>query len=209
MTLIFRSWAWTGWASQRARLPQAVPEGIDTSLNPVPRGSGGHCSCGDFHTPRASSTGTGPGQDLLLPSVFTQIPGPSTSPASNLGSQDGDTACPPISACWRLWLNLRPAGKTDRLPRGSEESARNTGDAGSIPGSGRFPWRAWQPTPEFFLGKSHGRRSLVGYSPWGRKESDTTEVAEHSTAGRKVELGRICVVLPVRLVSEQCASVYL
>ena len=33
----------------------------------------------------------------------------------------------------------------------------------------------WQPTPVFFPGKSHGRRSLVGYSPWGGKESDTTE----------------------------------
>ena len=32
-----------------------------------------------------------------------------------------------------------------------------------------------QPTPVFLPGKSHGRRSMVGYSPWGRKESDTTE----------------------------------
>ena len=32
-----------------------------------------------------------------------------------------------------------------------------------------------QPTPVFLPGKSHGQRSLVGYSPWGRKESDTTE----------------------------------
>ena len=31
------------------------------------------------------------------------------------------------------------------------------------------------PTPVFLPGESHGRRSLVGYSPWGRKESDTTE----------------------------------
>ena len=38
------------------------------------------------------------------------------------------------------------------------------------------PWRRkWQSTPVFFPGKSHGQRSLVGYSPWGRKESDTTE----------------------------------
>ena len=29
-------------------------------------------------------------------------------------------------------------------------------------------------------GKSHGQRSLVDYSPWGRKESDTTEVTEHT-----------------------------
>ena len=35
--------------------------------------------------------------------------------------------------------------------------------------------RAWQPTPVFLPGKSHGQRSLVGYSPWGHKELDTTE----------------------------------
>ena len=35
--------------------------------------------------------------------------------------------------------------------------------------------RAWQPTPVFLPGKSHGQRSLVSYSPWGCKESDTTE----------------------------------
>ena len=38
-----------------------------------------------------------------------------------------------------------------------------------------MPWRrAWQPTPVFLLGKSHGQRSLMGYSPWGCKELDTT-----------------------------------
>ena len=35
--------------------------------------------------------------------------------------------------------------------------------------------RAWQPTPVFLPGEPHGLRSLVGYSPWGRKQSDTTE----------------------------------
>ena len=35
--------------------------------------------------------------------------------------------------------------------------------------------RQWHPTPVLLLGKSHGRRSLVGFSPWGREESDTTE----------------------------------
>ena len=40
----------------------------------------------------------------------------------------------------------------------------------------KIPWRSkWQPTPVFLPGKSHGWRSLTGYSPWGRKESDTTE----------------------------------
>ena len=41
---------------------------------------------------------------------------------------------------------------------------------------GKIPWRRkWQPTPVFLPGKPHGQRSLVGYSPWGHKESDTTE----------------------------------
>ena len=39
-----------------------------------------------------------------------------------------------------------------------------------------WKWRRqWHPTPVLLLGKSHGRRSLVGCSPWGRIESDTTE----------------------------------
>ena len=35
--------------------------------------------------------------------------------------------------------------------------------------------RQWRPTPVLLPGKSHGRRSLVGCSPWNRQESDTTE----------------------------------
>ena len=35
--------------------------------------------------------------------------------------------------------------------------------------------RQWQPTPVLLPGKSHGPKSLVGYNPWSRKESDTTE----------------------------------
>ena len=41
---------------------------------------------------------------------------------------------------------------------------------------GKIPWRrAWQATSVFLPGESHGQRSLAGCSPWGRKESDTTE----------------------------------
>ena len=44
------------------------------------------------------------------------------------------------------------------------------------PWVGKILWRrAWQPTPVFLLGESHGQRCLAGYSPWGRKESNTTE----------------------------------
>ena len=45
---------------------------------------------------------------------------------------------------------------------------------GFDPWVGKIPWRrAWQPTPVFLPGESHGQRSLAGYSPWGRRESDT------------------------------------
>ena len=41
---------------------------------------------------------------------------------------------------------------------------------------GKIPWRrAWQPTPVFLHGEFHGQRSLVGCSPWGCKESNSTE----------------------------------
>ena len=64
------------------------------------------------------------------------------------------------------------------FPGGSDgkESACNAGDQGSIPGSGRSPGEGnGNPTPVFLPGESHGRRSLVGYSPRGHKESDMTE----------------------------------
>ena len=63
------------------------------------------------------------------------------------------------------------------FPGGSEgkASAYNAGD-GFDPWVGKIIWRRkWQPTPVLLPGKSHGWRSLVGYSPWGCKESDTTE----------------------------------
>ena len=51
-------------------------------------------------------------------------------------------------------------------------------DEGSIPGLARCPWRrTWQPTPVFLPEEFHGQRSLVGYSPWGCKESDMTKAA--------------------------------
>ena len=40
----------------------------------------------------------------------------------------------------------------------------------------KIPWRrAWQATPVFLPGESHGQRCLAGYSPWGHKESDMVE----------------------------------
>ena len=74
------------------------------------------------------------------------------------------------------------------FPGGSDSkgSTYNVGDLGSIPGLGRspaegnsyllFPWNTtWNTTPIFWSGEFHGQRILVGNSPWGHKESDTTE----------------------------------
>ena len=58
----------------------------------------------------------------------------------------------------------------------SNESACNVGDLGSIPGLERSPGEGnGNPLQYSCLENPHGQRSLVGYSPWGRKESDMTE----------------------------------
>ena len=57
----------------------------------------------------------------------------------------------------------------------------DTGGTGSIPGLGRSLGEGHgQPTPVFLARKSHGQRSLVGYSPQDRNESNTTEATYHA-----------------------------
>ena len=58
----------------------------------------------------------------------------------------------------------------------SKESACNGGRPEFNPWVGKIPWRReGQSTPVFFLGESHGQRSLVGYRSWGHRELDMTE----------------------------------
>ena len=69
------------------------------------------------------------------------------------------------------------------FPGGSvaKKSLANAGDMGSIPGSGRSPGEGKQQSTSVLLpGKSHGQKSLVGYSPWAHKELDITEVTWHT-----------------------------
>ena len=78
-------------------------------------------------------------------------------------------------------MNLSKLWETDSFPSGAsgKESACQCGRCqrpGLDPWVGKIPWRRkWQPTPVLLPGESHGQRSLAGYSPWGRKESDPTE----------------------------------
>ena len=68
---------------------------------------------------------------------------------------------------WRVWDSL-VAQTVKHLPTMQETRFS--------PWVGKIPWRRkWQPTPVLLPRKFHGWRSHVGYSPWGRKESDTTE----------------------------------
>ena len=73
-------------------------------------------------------------------------------------------------------------------------------NAGRCQGRQLHPWvrkilwkRARQPTPVFLPGESHGQRSLVGYSPRGCKESDTTEAIQQATFGKTFDL---CLSFP-------------
>ena len=68
-----------------------------------------------------------------------------------------------------------PAGAVVKNP---SADAGETTDSGLIPGLGRSPWRRkQQPIPVFAPGKFHEQRTLIGYSPWGCKESDMTVCA--------------------------------
>ena len=71
------------------------------------------------------------------------------------------------------------------MVKNSPASATDVKRHGSDPWVRKIPWRrAWQPSPVFLPGESHGQRSLAGYSPWDHTESDMTEVTTHSLRKR-------------------------
>ena len=119
-----------------------------------------------------------------MPACGILLPGPGTEPGSP-GLQAGIlTTGSPGKFCMNIFKACHTCFRG--FPGGSvsKESicnAGDTGDAGSIPGSGRFPWRrAWQPTPVILPGESHGQRGLAGNSQQGQKESDTAEATERT-----------------------------
>ena len=87
-------------------------------------------------------------------------------------------------SCTVEMMNLGSLSKEAGVPRwrSSQESAcqcRRRKKYVLNPCVRKISWRRkWQPTPVFLPGKSYGQRRLVGYSPWGCKESDTTEHAQ-------------------------------
>ena len=76
-------------------------------------------------------------------------------------------------------------------------SAYNAGD----PGFEKILWRRkWQPTPVLLPGKSHGQRSPVGYSPWGRRVDMTEQLHFTSLYAR--------ITLFLRLMMTELAIIY-
>ena len=99
-----------------------------------------------------------------------------------------------ILACLTWWLAQNKCSVSNQLgfPNGSvfkNLPAMQEPQETQVQSLGQEdPWRrAWQSTPVFLPGESHGQRSLVGYSPWGHKEPDTTEVTHACTSNHLLD----------------------
>ena len=102
-------------------------------------------------------------------------PGSEGPPASVPGAAPGSGRTGSIS---HVLLSGFPGGASGKEPACQRRRHKRRG---FDPWVGKVPWRrSRQPTPVFLPGESHGQRSLAGYSPWGRKESDTTEATWHT-----------------------------
>ena len=89
-------------------------------------------------------------------------------------------------ALWKspTWEQKHKALRASLVAQMAKNLPATEGDTGGRfdPWVGKITWRrVWQPTPVFLPGKSHGQRSLVGYSPWAHTDSDMTEHASTHT----------------------------
>ena len=80
-------------------------------------------------------------------------------------------------------------------------STCSAGDLGLIPWVRKIPWRkAWQLTPVFWPGESHGQRSLAGCSPWGPKEPDMNQRLSTHTGKMCAFVGLCCYLSFLELI---------
>ena len=118
---------------------------------------------------------------LTLPEATLGPPSPSSPPPSpsavyqpSMGS--GSTAA--TRQGWSSGVNCDRPSKAVGFPPwlSGKESTCQCRRRGFDPWIGKMPWRRkWQPTPVFSPGKSHGQRSLAGYTVHGFADSDMTE----------------------------------
>ena len=104
------------------------------------------------------------------------------------------TPCPPPALSQAAQF-LSRVGSLDAKPgmpvmRGGRGAATRRGREGAGGRRALFPGnrKAWQPTPVFLTGESRGQRRLADYSPWGPKESDTTEKTACTFARHGLEI---------------------
>ena len=108
-----------------------------------------------------STQGSNPGL-LYLEYIYSGISGGSEE-LQSIGSQ---------SQIWLRRLSMHACS--------GKEFTCNEGDAGSVPGLGKIPWRRkCQSSTIFFLGKSHGQRSLGGYKSMGLQDLDKNQQLNH------------------------------
>ena len=149
---------------------------------------------------------------MISKTSTTQVHKPQCLPlqANNvLASVQGwpPAVCGPL--VFRLPWDLLVSSSSHRLPweLSSKAPACQCRRRKFNPWVGKMPWRRkWQPTPVFLPGKSHGQRSLVGDSPWGQKESDTTEWLNNNQAWVNGPQHR---ALEVKLALSACSVVIL
>ena len=79
-----------------------------------------------------------------------------------------------------------PGGASGKEPTCQHRDVKR---CGFDPWVRKIPWRRKrQPTPVFLPGESRGQRSLAGYSPWGRTDSDKTEATEYAHTASVVSI---------------------
>ena len=133
--------------------------------------------------PELLSPGPGLGFQSLLesgPASLVCLPGGGAESGAGgaWGLDDVLTSDSPVIPKNLKFWNPRQHREADHFPF---TSACNAEDPGSIYLGWEDPWeKGMAAHPVFLPGEFHGLRSLVGFSPWGHKESDTTECLSHT-----------------------------
>ena len=95
-----------------------------------------------------------------------------------------------------VWLSMYTLGASQvaQEVKNPPASAGDIKRLGFDPWVGKISWRRkWQLTPVFLPGESHGQRSLAGYSSWGRRELDMTEVTERANIYIQIQFISIAI----------------
>ena len=111
---------------------------------------------------------------------WSGLPFPPPGDPPNQGSNPG------LSHCGQTLYHLSHQGSSLMAQTVKHLSTMQEAWVQSL--GGKIIWRRkWQSIPVLLPGKSHGCKRVVGYSPWGRKESDTTERLHYSLSPRNTD----------------------